>query len=315
MKTYSMICFFLALAMILCPLLSVEKAKDVFSGEFLSGERVEAEKAASSEIASSVKIMSADSKNITELSLEEYLLGVVAEEMSATYEEEAIKAQIIASHTLLQFTKNKGGADGADITDNSATHQGYLTPEEQKEKWGENYDKYREKILKCIDEVKWLLIYHNNEPITAVFHSISNGRTENATDVWGGEYPYLTSVTSDYDKLSPYYSNSVAISKEEFCDKLDVDDIVIGEITRTNTGMVKEIIINDTVYKGTDIRTVFSLRSATFDLEYKDESYIFTVRGYGHGVGMSQNGANYMAQQGFSYKEILEHYYPNTEIK
>ena len=325
MKSYSVICFFLLLSMILCPLASVEKAKQVFSGETnLETENSPNEESGQIATASTVKVMNASSKNITEISLEDYLLGVVACEMSASYHEEAIKAQIVAAHTLLEhskLTKSENLGD-ADISNSSATHQGYLTVDEQKEKWGENYDKNTEKIKKCIEEVKNLTIQYSNKPITAAFHAISNGRTENASDVWGGDYPYLISVPSDGDKFSPSYITEAAFSCNDFKEIITQQGATlsenpsewIGEIKTTGTGMVSEIKIGDKSFKGTDIRKYFSLKSSTFECEIKDDTVIFKVKGYGHGVGMSQYGANYMAQQGLTYKEILLHYYPNTKI-
>lgn len=325
MKSYSVICFFLLLAMIVCPLASVEKAQRVFKDEFgIETEEKQSEESVSMQTASTVKVMNANSKNITETKLEDYLLGVVACEMSASYHEEAIKAQIIAAHTLLEHSKlNKNETLGeADISDSPATHQGYFTADEQRAKWGEKYDEYVAKIKKCIEEVKTLTIQYNNKPITAVFYAISNGQTENATDVWGGNYPYLISVSSEGDKLSPGYMTEVSFSSEEFKKIVTEQGVTlsdnaekwIGKINRTETGMVKDIVIGDKTFKGTDIRKFFSLRSSTFECTYKDGSFIFKVKGYGHGVGMSQYGANYLAEQGKTYKEILAHYYPNTQI-
>lgn len=321
MKSYSMICFFLSLAMILCPLCSVEKATDVISQEFLGEEiTIPPEETA----VDTVKVMNASSKNITEMSLRDYLIGVVASEINVAYHEEAIKAQTVAAHTMLLYSKEykNEGLNGADISDSSATHQGFLTEDEQREKWDENFDTYREKIEKCVDEVIDFTIQYNGEPINAVFHSISNGQTENATDVWGGEYPYLISVNSVGDKLSPAYHSEVKVSAEKLKEIMSENGAELGDepskwvekITNTNTGMVKEIIIGGKSFKGTEIRTLFELKSSTFTVKYDDENFVFTVSGYGHGVGMSQYGADYMARQGFTYKEILKHYYVGTEI-
>ncbi len=322
MKSYSMICFFLSLAMILCPLCSVEKATDVISQELLGDEiTLPTEETA----VATVKVMNASSKNITEMSLRDYLIGVVASEINAAYHEEAIKAQIIAAHTMLLYSKEhkNDGLNGADISDSSATHQGFLTKDAQAEKWGNNYEANREKIEKCVDEVIDLTVQYNGEPINAVFHSISNGQTENATDVWGGEYPYLISVNSVGDKLSPAYSSETKITAEKFKETVTKEgaelkekpDDYIGKITNTDTGMVKTIVIGDKTFKGTEIRALFGLKSSTFTVKYNDGNFIFTVSGYGHGVGMSQYGADYMARQGFTYTEILKHYYTGTEIK
>lgn len=321
MKSYSMICFFLSLAMIICPLCSVEKATDVISQEFLGEEiTVPQEETA----VATVKVMNASSKNITEMPLRDYLIGVVASEINAAYHEEAIKAQCVAAHTMLLYSKEykNDGLNGADISDSSATHQGFLTEDEQREKWGENYDAYREKIEKCVDEVIDFTIQYDSKPINAVFHSISNGQTENATDVWGGEYPYLISVNSVGDKLSPAYNSEVKVTTEKFKEIMSENEANLGDepskwvekITNTDTGMVKEIIIGGKAFKGTEIRTLFGLKSSTFTVKYTDENFVFTVSGYGHGVGMSQYGADYMAHQGFTYKEILKHYYVGTEI-
>ena len=322
MKSYTLLCFFLSLAMILCPLCSVEKATDVISQE-LFGDSPDAEDGETAAIPT-VKIMSAESKNITETTLREYLIGTVAAEMSMTYHEEAIKAQIIASHTLLEHSKlSKSEEIGeADITDSSQTHQGYIDIDARKEKWGDNYSKYREKAEKCVDEVMDLIIQYDGEPITAAFHAISNGKTENASDVWGGTYPYLISVESAGDKLSPSYSSELTVTADEFksimekqgTDLGDDPNSWIGEIIRTETGMVKEIAVGDKTFKGSEIRSFFSLKSSTFDCKYGDGNFSFIVSGYGHGVGMSQYGADFMARQGLTYKEILQHYYPGTKI-
>lgn len=321
MKSYTLLCFFLSLALIICPLCSVQKATEAISRE-LSPKSVQAEENKEED---TVKIMSADSKNITETSLRDYLIGAVAAEISPTYHEEAIKAQAIACHTLLQYTKlyKSDGLNGADISDSSSSHQGYLSLEQQKDKWGDNYSKYREKLEKCVDEVQSIMIYYNSKPICAAFHAISNGTTENASEVWGGDYPYLVSVPSPGDRLSPAYSSALTVTAEEFKSVIeknggkasDTPDKWLGESVLTETGMVKSIKICSKEYKGTDIRNMFSLKSSTFKCEYKDNSFTFTVSGYGHGVGMSQYGADYMARQGKTYREILGHYYKGVEIK
>lgn len=324
MKSYTLICFFLALAMILLPLVSVEKATDVISRELFSEKAEESETTEENgQEISTVKVVSANSNSITEMSLREYLIGVISAEINPAYHEEAIKAQVVAAHTKLEYTKQHktDALKDADITDSPASHQGFLTEDEQKEKWGENYKAYREKIEKCVDMVIDVILLYENEPINAVFHAISNGQTENASDVWGGDYPYLTSVQSAGDKLSPAYSSEIIVSSADFKKKFKDKGVEFDEnpekwikkITNTDTGMVKEIVIGEKSFKGTEIRTIFGLRSSTFAVKYNDGSFIFTVCGYGHGVGMSQYGANYMAQQGFTYDKILEHYYQSAK--
>lgn len=324
MKSYTLICFFLALAMILGPLCATDKAKNTISQGLIEETSIVEINANQADHTSTVKVMSASSNNITEMPLKEYLIGVVASEINPAYHEEAIKAQIIASHTLLSYVKNHKSdkLGGADISDSSASHQGYLSETDQREKWGDNFEAYHKRIEKCVDEVINMTLQYDGDYINAAFHAISNGKTENCADVWGGNYPYLTSVTSVGDKLSPAYQSQVTVTEKEFKEKLKKYDIEfkgdankwIEKITNTETGMVKSIQICGTSLKGTELRTAFSLKSSTFTYEYKDEKFIFTVSGYGHGVGMSQYGADYMARQGFSYKEILEHYYRGAKI-
>lgn len=334
MKSYTLICFFLSLAMILFPLISVEKATDAISREFFNEEMAEKDETAKRETVnddggtdsdSTVKVMNANSKNITSLSLEDYLIGVAAAEINPAYHEEAVKAQIVAAHTKLEYTKlhKTDSLEDADITDSAATHQGYLTEDEQKKKWGDNYKVYREKIEKCVKEVLNVVMLYENEPINAVFHAVSNGQTANASDVWGGNYPYLVSVQSAGDKLSPAYKSEVTVKKEEFKEKLvekganfsDNPEKWVEKITNTETGMVKEITIGEKTFKGSEIRSIFGLKSSTFAVSYSDGNFVFTVCGYGHGVGMSQYGADYLARQGFGYKDILNHYYKNITIQ
>ena len=324
MKTYTIICFFLALTMILCPLFAVDKTKDVFSQEFQGETQVIKNESIQSKMTTTVKVMSANSKNITEMYLKDYLIGVVASEINPAYHEEAIKAQIIASHTLLLYLKdhNSGNSDNADITDDSTKHQGFLSKEQQKKKWGDNFNTYYNKIEKCVDEVIDMTMQYDNEYINAVFHAISNGNTERSEDVWGGNYPYLLSVISAGDKLSPAYQSQVTVSEKEFKEILEKENVKftdeatkwIEKITNTETGMVKNITICGKEFKGTEIRSLFALKSSTFTCEYNDGNFVFTVNGYGHGVGMSQFGADYMARQGFDYKEILKHYYTGVKI-
>ena len=323
MKSYTVICFFLSLSMILFPLVSVEKVSTVFANEFsIIEETLTNEKTEETETENStVKVMNASSENITEISLREYLIGVVAAEINPAYHEEAIKAQVVAAHTKLEYTKLHNTPENAHITDSPASHQGYLDENQQKEKWGENYNIYHDKIAECVDEVQNVILTYNNQPINAVFHAISNGQTENATDVWGGDYPYLVSVQSAGDKLSPAYNSEIIITSDDFKKKLSDKGVNLSsnpsewieKITNTNTGMVKEFVVGGKSFKGTEIRTIFGLKSSTFTVKYENNNFIFTVCGYGHGVGMSQYGANYMAQQGLNYKQILEHYYQNSE--
>lgn len=323
MKSYTAVCFFLAVALILFPLVSVPKAKDTFSAN-ISGEspdETENYEMPEETETESVKVLATASGQVTELSLREYLIDSVAAEIGGAAEAEAIKAQAIACHTLLLYKKaHKDASLGeADISDIS--HK-LLTQVEQQEKWGDNYQVYREKTEKCIEEVENKILYFDGEPIMATFFSISNGKTENAENVWGKAVPYLVSVDSPDDKLAPDYSSVVTVSAEEFKKALsdkgtttgEKKEKWIGDTVLNSTGTVKSITLCGKEFSGTEVRSIFSLKSATFSVKYEDGKFVFTVSGYGHGVGMSQYGANEMAKKGNTYDEILTHYYKNAVI-
>ena len=246
--------------------------------------------------------------------------------MPATYHEEALKAQAVAAYTnLVRLRKNPDSSlGGADISDDPKKHQGYLNEEQQKEKWGDKYERYHEKILSAVSEVAGEAVTYNSEPIVAAYCAISTGKTENASDIWGGELPYLVSVVSSGDKLSPDYSSTVVLSTEQFRQALSGESDIqlgddpsawIGNIERTEAGAVKNITIGSKTLTGANARKLFSLRSPAFSVEYSNGNFTFNVSGYGHLIGMSQYGADYMARNGSDYKTILTHYYTGTEIK
>ncbi|MDE5994109.1 MAG: stage II sporulation protein D, partial [Oscillospiraceae bacterium] len=310
-------------ALILFPLVSVPKAKDTFSANISGASTEEAEIYETPEKtnAENVKVLATGSCQVTELSLREYLIASVAAEIGASAEAEAIKAQAIACHTLLLYKRTHKDASlgEADISDTS--HK-ILTTAEQQEKWGENYQAYREKTEKCVEEIENKILCFNGEPIMATFFAISNGKTENAENVWSKALPYLVSVDSPDDKLAPDYSSVVSVSAEEFKKALSEKGVTpgekkekwIGDAVLNSTGTVKTITICGKEFSGTEVRSIFSLKSATFSVKYEDNNFVFTVSGYGHGVGMSQYGANEMAKKGNTYDEILAHYYKNAVI-
>lgn len=323
MKSYTAVCFFLAVAFILFPLVSVPKAKDTFSAN-ISGDVPEESENYTVEdkpAAQNVKVMSAASGQVSEMSLREYLIASVAAEIGGSAEEEAIKAQAVACHTLLLYKKahRDTGLGDADISD---TSQKLMSADEQREKWGENYTAFREKTEKCVKEVENKILCFDGEPIMATFFSLSNGKTENAENVWGKPLPYLVSVDSPDDKLSPNFTSTVTLSADEFKKIISENGAKaegkakdwIGKSEQNLTGTVKSITLCGKEFSGTQVRGIFALKSATFSVKYEDEKFIFTVSGYGHSVGMSQYGANEMAKKGNTYDEILTHYYKNTVI-
>ena len=250
--------------------------------------------------------------SIQKIELEEYVVGVVGAEMPALFNSEALKAQAIIARTYALKTMAKGNT----LRDNES-NQSYKTTEELKNMWGSNYENYYNKIKKAVRETVGMVLMYNGNYIEAVYHSTSNGITESSVNVWGNYYPYLTSVSSQYDNLNVSFSTSKEISYQELSNKLgfDIDKETNIELSgKTSGNRVESVIIEDKVYKGIDFRNILGLRSADFDIEYTDVGIIFTTRGYGHGVGMSQYGANGMAKNGYNYEAILKHYYPGVSL-
>ena len=252
------------------------------------------------------------SSGVVKLELEEYLIGCVGAEMPAAFNIEALKTQAIIARTYAL----KSIKTGKQLTDNEGT-QSYKDNNELRSVWGSSFNTYYNKIKSAVESTKGMYLSYNGNYIEAVYHSTSNGRTEVSTNVWGNYYPYLVSVSSEYDSDSPTYIQAKYISYEELSGKLDYDvniDTEINILSRTVGDRVEYISIGDKTYKGIDIRNKLGLRSNDYDIEKTDTGITFTTRGYGHGVGLSQYGANGMAKRGYSYIDIINHYYPGVSI-
>lgn len=254
--------------------------------------------------------------------LEEYLFGVLAGEMPASFHEEALKAQAVAARTyIINKTKAKSpDHPDADVCTDPTHCKAYLTDEDIKEKLGADWlESYGDKVRGAIKSTEKEILVYNGEPIQAVFHSTSNGKTENAVDVWGNSVPYLVSVDSPGDAKSPKYSDEITVSKKVITEKVlekrnKEVEVYIGNISYNDSGSVRSVDIGGEVFTGIEVREMFSLPSATFTVENSEENFIFHTRGRGHGVGMSQYGAQYYADNGMDYCEILKTYYKGTEI-
>ena len=270
----------------------------------------------------SFKVLNFQSKEITEISSTDYIFGVVAAEMPALYEKEALKAQAVAAYTFALCRKNENIDKEYDITTDSFTDQGFITKEEAAQRWGENTEEYTKKIKDAINEVSGYAITYENQPIIAVYHALSSGKTESSKDVWGIELEYLTPVASESDKLAANFETEVSFTLEELKEKLkDTVELtgepekIFSDCKRTDSGAVISINICDKEIRGADLRSLLDLRSSDFSVDYKEQKFIFTVRGYGHGVGMSQNGANNMAKLGSEFDEILTYYYKGSRVE
>ena len=266
-----------------------------------------------------LKVLLTDTNTVAELTTEDYLFGVLAGEMPALYEPEALKAQAVCAYTFALWRKNENTDKDYDITSDYTTDQCYITPEQAAKKWGSKADEYEQKLRDAIKAVKDEVLTYNGELTLSVYHSVSGGKTESAKNVWGKEYPYLQAVSSIGDKLATNYISTCSFSKAQIEAALSVTlpTALKGSFTnfsRTASGTVDKVTVGGTQFKGSEVRKALELKSSNFEVSLKDEQFTFTVYGYGHGVGMSQNGANYMAQQGSDYKEILSHYYTGCEV-
>ena len=259
---------------------------------------------------------------IEKISATDYVKGVVAGEMPALYETEALKAQAIAAYTFACRKRDTSMGNDYDITDDPNTDQCYISEETARQKWGDKADEYLKKISDAVSKVEGYMLTFDGSAALTAYHAISSGKTENCADIWGSDLPYLVSVDSSFDKIADNYLTTVQISKDELCEKLNDftqptgnADGYFTDRKTTSAGTVKSIKFCGKEISGFDIANALSLRSANFEVAYNDNTFTFTVYGYGHGLGMSQNGANYMAKQGSSYEEILSHYYKGCKLK
>lgn len=250
--------------------------------------------------------------SIVNIELEEYVVGVVGAEMPASFDINALKAQAIIARTYTL----KAMSRGITLTDNNST-QNYKDEMELRSMWGTSYDTYYNKVKTAVYDTKGMYLTYNGEYIDAVYHSTSNGKTENSINVWGNSYQYLISVESPYDTSNPSFYKEQLISYQELSNKLGMNiniDTNINILSYTESGRVNEVEVYGTKYSGVEFRNIIGLRSTDFSLEKTSDGIIFKTKGYGHGVGMSQYGANGMAKVGYSYLDILKHYYNGTVI-
>lgn len=250
---------------------------------------------------------------VVTLELEEYIKGVVAAEMPLEFNIEALKAQSIIARTYTY----KALARGTKLTDNEST-QSYKSDDELRALWGSKYNTYINKVTSAVKDTKGMYLTYNGEYIEAVYHSTSNGKTESAEEVWGNAFAYLKSTSSEYDTTNKSFQMDKFISYSELSSLLNTNinqDSEFKILDRTVGDRVKSISINGTIFNGVNLRNTLKLRSADFSINKTDDGVIFTTKGYGHGVGMSQYGANGMANNGYNYNQILEHYYMGTKLE
>ncbi len=250
------------------------------------------------------------------MNLEEYVVGVVAGEMPASFEMEALKAQAIASRTYALYRKTTTQSDEYDLTDNTNT-QVYLTIDAMKRKWGDDFQKYYDRVRSAVEATRGKVITYSGKVIEAFYFAMSGGYTQEAGYVFNENRDYLKSVESVYDNSDlKNYEVATEFERQNFKNKLNLtcEDLTVGDIKRNDRGYVETLTVCGKSFKGTHFRTLLGLRSTHLDIEIGEKVKIIT-KGYGHGVGMSQYGANGYAQAGYTFEDIIKHYYTDVEIR
>ena len=283
------------------------------------------------QVAHEFRILDETTGEIHTISAGDFVRGAVAAEMPARFHPEALKAQAVAAHTyalrrqLLEAANPNPSLKGADFSADPGNMLVYITEEKAREFYGHAADEYWPKICEAADSVLNLVLFYEEEPIVAAYHAMSAGSTEDAANVWVGGAPYLIPAKSAGDLLAPDYETSRRFSAEEARSLLRAEypDMELGgdpggwfgEITLSPSGYTTKVVVGGEPLRGSDIRRIFGLRSHSFDILTDDNGVAFVVRGYGHGVGLSQYGADFMARQGHSFSEILETYYVGAELR
>lgn len=259
------------------------------------------------------------------LPLEEYLIGVVAAEMPARFSPEALKAQAVAARTyavqrLALSRQGKGVHPGADVCNDPGHCQGWLDEAEMRRRWGlVGYWFYRRKVAAAVAATRGLVLTYQGRLIDPVYHAASGGRTEDAQEVWGRSVPYLRSLPSPWEEDSPHDPASVTLPASEVARRLGLawdpqKPFPLRVVAYTASGRVKSVLAGGKLFSGPDFRRLLGLNSTYVKWEQRSGDFIFQTRGYGHGVGMSQYGANGLARRGKTFREILAYYYPGTQL-
>lgn len=266
-----------------------------------------------------------ESGETEEMTMKEYLWRVVAAEMPASFEREALRAQAVCARTYTLWKMERGIHSQADLCDDSTCCQAYTTREEAAARWEDLTEVYAQRIEAAVADTDGQLILYEGTPIQAVFFSSSVPSTEDAAEVWGSSLPYLVSVPSPEGEEVPNYRSTVILTAEELRALVEESGMGLtlsgkpsswlGGISYNASGRVAEMSVGGVTISGGAARTLFGLRSTCFEVTEKDGVFTFSVTGYGHGVGMSQYGANNMAKQGSSWQEIIEHYYTGVTVQ
>lgn len=337
MKGKTAWCMILFLLLLLIPLIALgAKIPDKESGPPTSSaaeNRPPAPQSAASQESTRTsavfKILDEPTGEVLTVDDKEFLYGAVATEMSPESPIEALKAQAVSAYTYYsrlrtqQKEKPDASLKGADFSADISGWKLYTTKAEMQKRWGGKFDTYYQTLEKVADAVYGQTLQEDGQLICATYYAISSGNTEAAKDIWGGDYSYLVPVSSPGDLYASGYSTTVALapqqvqqaSQKQWGISLNGDPSKwFGKAERTSSGSVKNQTLGGKTVKGGEVRTAFGLRSANYTVTYANDKFTFSVKGYGHGVGMSQAGAEYMARHGSDYKQILEWYYPGAKL-
>ena len=275
-----------------------------------------------------INLLHTSTGKVEQVKIDDYLCNVVSAEMPANFDSKALEAQAIVArtYTIYQIKHNSQKHENADICDNYACCQAWISKEERFTKWKqEEAEQNWNKIVDCVNSTTNKIVTYNGEPINAFFHSNSGGITESSVNVWGGiDYPYLKAVETAGEDGYTQFASQVQLKKDELLKKLketysdcEIDfskEDCVKIIDYTTSGRVKTIKFGNKEIAGTEARKILGLKSTNFIVEIGENEITFSVKGNGHGVGMSQTGADSMAKSGANYEEIIKHFYTNVEI-
>lgn len=264
-----------------------------------------------------VRVKRNETNEIIQVPFEDYIVGVLAGEMPVSFDIEALKAQAVASRSYVMKQMYYNKDKEYDVID-TVKNQVYLDYDYLKDAWKEEYTTKINKIKKAVLETYNEYLEYNGEVVDAMFFSTSVGKTENSEEIFNNQVPYLRSVDSTWDSISPVYEVNYTFEAKDFYTKLNQEyseKLYTEILEKTSTGRIKKIKINNLTYDSSEIVKDLNLKSNYFTIRQEDNTIYIKTKGYGHGVGMSQYGAEAMALNGFSYKEILEYYYQGTKIK
>lgn len=254
---------------------------------------------------------------IQNVPLEDYVVGVLAGEMPTTFHLEALKAQAVAARTYVMKKMSYNINEEYDVVDTVA-NQVYLDREYLKETWKESYVDKINILKKAVLETYGQYIVYNDNIIEAFYFSTSTGKTENSEEVFSASLPYLRSVDSTWDNISPVYVENKYYTVKDFFDKLNLEfstELKVDYTSKTSTGRVKTVVINSKTKKASEVASSLGLRSTYFNITKVDNLIRIETKGYGHGVGMSQYGAEAMSRLGYTYEDIIKYYYKGVKIK